>query len=106
MKKIIKWIIIVLLSLFMIFIIFIAEESIRLYKQDESKPLIILDSTKYCVSCISPHEILDMEYYSIGFKVKISYHLDEKSTDDNKIIRIIGKDFLLFNKYRLWAWIS
>lgn len=89
-----------------IFCGFIFNEAIRLKRNPTALPWIVTDQTKYCVSCIEKGEELEMEYYSIGFKVKMKYYLSDESTEDNKIIGVSYKEFLLFNKYRLWAWIS
>ena len=45
-------------------------------------------------------------YYSLGLKLTRKYLKDEKSSDDNEIYRAISSEFLLFNKFRLWLWIS
>lgn len=106
MKKLLKIISIILIVTLSIFIIFICEESIRLKHNTEALPIIVTDKTKNCISCIEPGEDLEVEYLSIGYKTKIRYSLSEESSVDNKIIIISGKEFLLFNKIRLWAWIS
>ena len=105
-NKVCKIICFVLLAVVLLFSIFIAEESIRLKSNDEALPLIITDQTKYCVSCIQEGEEINMEYYSIGYKVNVRYMMSEESSDDNRIILVIGKEFRLFNKFMLWGWIS
>ncbi len=95
MKKIISLILIIIIS---IFIVFIVEESIRL-KSYEKTPLIIMGRTKYCISCIEPGETIDYSYYSLGFTLEVTYY----KSMDNKIL-ILGKEFKLFNKYVLWGW--
>lgn len=89
-----------------LFIVFIVEESMRLQKNDNALPLIITDRTKYCVECIEIGEEIEVEYLSLGYKVKVKYTVSPKSHDDLRFIQIIGKEFLLFNKIRLWAWIA
>ena len=106
MKKAFKIISIIVLILVCTFTIFICEESIRLKSNDTALPLIITDRTKYCVECINIGEEIEMEYYSIGYKVIMRYYKDPKSHDDLVFIGVSGKEFLLFNKFRLWAWIS
>jgi len=32
--------------------------------------------------------------------------MKKESSDDLKLIQVTSKEFLLFNKIRLWAWIS
>ena len=87
-----------------LFITFIVEEAFRLKVEPKAKPLIIMDKTKYCVECIKPDEILEAEYVSIGYKVRATYKLEEKTKDNLKSIKVIKKEFLLFNKYKLWGW--
>lgn len=99
--KIIKSFVIILICLFFLYII---EECIRLRINDNSKPLWIIDRTKYCVTCIRPGEELDVDYWSIGYIVKVNYYLDDQSTEDNKIIKINNKEFFLFNKIKIWGW--
>ena len=106
MNKCLKVLLIIFLTIIGIYALFIIEESTRLKINSGSKPLIIIDRTKYCVSCIIPGENLDVEYLSLGFKLKVNYYLSEESSDDNKQIIIISEEFLLLNKYRLWAWIQ
>ena len=101
MKKIFKIILVPLISLFSIFII---EECLRLKMVEGSKPLWIIDRTKYCITCIEPGEYLDEEYWSFGYKVKVRYYSSKESTDDNKMIKITYKEFLLFNKLTIWKW--
>lgn len=101
-----KKFIILIISMICLFSAYIIEESVRLKVNDEAKPLVIFDQTKLCVSCLRPGEEQEIEYYGFGYLVKIRYSVFEKSSNDNKIINVIGKEFLLFNKLRLWAWIS
>ena len=106
MKKGFKIFLIVLSAIVSVFLIFIIDESIRLKNNDNALPLIVTDETKYCVSCINIGEEIEKEYYSIGYKVKVKYYKSEKSHDDLVIIGVSGKEFYLFNKFMLWAWIS
>ena len=106
MKKGFKIILIILAAIVIVFSIFILEESIRLKNNDNALPLIVTDKTKYCVSCIEIGEEIEMEYYSIGYKVKINYYKSEKSHNDLVFIGVSGKEFYLFNKFMLWSWIS
>lgn len=46
------------------------------------------------------------EYFSLAFSLKIDYYLDENSSEDNIIYHVAGKEFLLFNKFRIWAWVE
>ena len=106
MKKRLKVFLIILGIIISLFLIFITEESIRLSKNANVLPLIITDRTKYCVECINIGEEIEVAYFSLGYKVKVKYTVSPDSHDDLKFIQIIGKEFLLFNKLRLWSWIS
>lgn len=88
------------------YVLFVTEECIRLKINEEAKPLIILDRTKFCVECLVPGEEIEVEYYSIGFKVKTRYASSPESHDDLVFIMINGKEFRLFNKFLIWGWIS
>ena len=103
MKKGFKIILIILAAIVIVFSIFILEESIRLKNNDNALPLIVTDKTKYCVSCIEIGEEIEMEYYSIGYKVKIKYYKSEKSHNDLVFIGVSGKEFYLFNEFMLWS---
>ena len=106
MKKFFKVIIFLVVMTFCVFMIFITEECIRLNYIHDSKPLIVTDQTKYSVSALEPGEEMDIDYFSLGFKLRKTYCLDRDSTEDNKMVRIAGEEFYLFNKYLIWAWIS
>lgn len=106
MKKSIKTFVIVIISLVSLFLIFIVEESIRIKSNSGAKPLFIVNQTKSCVSCMEVGDEALIEYKSLGYKIKVRYSISPKSTEDNKIVQVIGKEFFLFNKLRLWGWIS
>jgi hypothetical protein len=106
MKKLGKLIGIIFIIIICSLAIFIIEESIRLEKNPAAKPFIIMDRTKYCSTCIMPGESLDIEYFSLGYKVKMKYYCSLESSEDNKIINVISKEFKILYKYRLWAWVS
>lgn len=98
MKFIFKFILVTIA----LFITFITEEAIRLKCEEQAIPVVITDRTKYCIDCIRPGETLEVEYMSLGYKVKMNYYLSDKHSNDNKVIEVTKKEFLLFNKYRLW----
>ena len=106
MKKIFKTIGILLIAIILIFFALIFEESIRLYKNSNAIPFIVTDKTKYCVECINVGEEIEVEYYSIGYSVKMRYYKTEKSHGDLAFINVTEKKFMLFNRYMLWGWIS
>ncbi|MBR4231245.1 MAG: hypothetical protein IKR74_03710 [Bacilli bacterium] len=45
---------------------------------------------------------MEVEHYGIDYKTIIGYTLSA----DNELTNVIGKEFLLFNKFQLWSWIS
>lgn len=96
---------IVILLLICFFAIFIVEEGIRLNKNLNSKPLIVIDRTKCDPSCAEPGDEITIEYWGIGYKLNITYYHSEESSDDNQIYKITKEEFLLFNKIRLWSWV-
>ncbi len=98
-----KKLLIILISIMFIFIVFIIEESIRLNKYSDAKPLIILKKDVYTHDNFFKQNHI---YYSLCFKLKQTFILDDNSSDDNKIYYLSGEEFILFNKLKLWAWIS
>ena len=106
MKKIIlRIIIIILISYF----IFLAEESIRLYNNSKSIPLVVLDKklcSKDSIVCYDYKNEYEEEYLSLGFKLKKVYYLDSKSSQDNLMYYLVKEEFYLLNKFMLWGWIS
>lgn len=108
-EKILKIILIVILSLIGLLAIFITEESIRLKNNPDNKPLIVIDKI-FCGKdyrvCYGEDGKYTEQYWSIGFVLKIDYRLDEISSDDNIIYHATEAEFLLFNKFILWAWIE
>ena len=109
MRKILKILLIVIFSLIGLFIVFIVEESIRLKNNPYDKPLVIIDKV-FCSKddwvCYGEDETYIEKYWSLGFTLKIKYHLDEKSSDDNIIYHVTEEEFLLLNKFRVWSWIE
>ena len=78
MKKILKILEIIIISLIGLFTIFIFEESIRLEHYPNSKPLIIIDKimcSKDDWICYGDDKKYTEEYYSIGFSLKMNYYL-------------------------------
>ena len=97
-----KKLLIILILLICISTIFIVEECIRLKVNNNSIPLIVFHiDEKYSDSSKQKEEI----YYSFGFKTKVKYYLDEKSSLDNYMYNIVGKELYLFNVIILGEWI-
>ncbi len=104
MKKIFAILGIVISSLLVIYILFVAEESIRL-KRGGQRPLIVISGT--CDGDKIEHTgNYETDCQSLGFSIKREYVLDEKSSDDNKMYKLISEEFWLFDKYLVWGWIS
>lgn len=96
-----------LLSILIVFSLFIIEESIRLEKVPNTKPLIIFkidsDIQNGEATITNEHE---ERYKSLGFILKDRYLKDPNSSEDNIAYQLIGRGFYLFGKFRLWEWIS
>lgn len=97
-----KKLVIAVISVICIFSIFIVEECIRL-SVNYSMPLIVLHVDK---KYSNDSQQLDATYYSLGFKTEMKYYLDDNSSQDNHMYRLVGEEFYLFNKILLWAWVS
>ena len=94
-----KKLLIILISITCVFTIFITEECIRLRVNNNSIPLIVFHINE---DYSNNSKKLDSTYYSFGFKTKINYHLDDKSSSDNYMYNIVGKEFYLLNIIMLW----
>ena len=104
MKKTIKIVLLVLLSLLLLYSIFVLEESIRL--KHGSLPLIITGGVCSAKDIVKP----DLNGYNIdckglGYSIKREYRLGGMIKDDNEY-RVIREEFWLFDKYLLWASVS
>lgn len=95
MKKTIKIIILVILSIIFIYALFITEESIRLLNNKLSEPLIVLNETYTGANG-------DVTYQSLGFKLKNIY----ACPNSKDLCYVTGQTFYLFDTFILWAWIS
>jgi hypothetical protein len=96
-KKVLKIIGIVLLSIIGIYTLFVVEESIRLSNNVDAKPLIVVMK-----SDVNKNIENDVVYNSIGFKLINTYGT---SLEDNKDV-LLGQEFWLFDTFMLWGWIS
>ena len=107
MKKIIKKLLIIFITVLFLYAIYIVEENIRL-KNGGRNPLIIVGKDSHCDGDKMEH--LEKKYKTdckgIGYRIKREYILDEKSSEDNRIYIKIKEEFWLFDKYLLWGWIS
>ncbi len=92
MKKVLKIIGIVILSIIGIYTLFVVEESVRMANDVEATPLIVL--VKSDVNKSVENEIV---YYSLGFKLINKYGVDAT---------MLGQEFWLFDTFMLWGWIS
>lgn len=91
MKKIVKIVGIVLLSIIGMYTLFVVEESIRIANDVEAKPVIVfLKSDNQSAG----NEIV---YSSLGFKLVNKYGLESS---------MVGQEFWLFDTFLLWGWIS
>lgn len=92
MKRIVKIVGIVLLSIIGIYTLFVVEESIRIANDVEAKPVIVFLKSDNNKS--SGNEIV---YSSLGFKLVNKYGLESS---------MVGQEFWLFDTFLLWGWIS
>ena len=101
MKRVLKIAILIII----IFSIFILEESIRINYTNSYKPLIIIDKimcSKDSFVCYGDDRKYEEEYLSLGFTLKLEYYLDPKSSEDNHMYYLVDKEFLLFNKFKIY----
>lgn len=91
MKKFLKVIGIILISSIIIYALFIVEEVIRL-SESLQKPLIVLEKVNAYDS---------VTYKSLGYTLNRNYNC---LSDGLCIVNEV--EFLLFDKYFIWGWIS
>ena len=103
MKKTLKIIGIILLSLIIIYALFITEESIRL-KKDGEKPLIILGGT--CDKLETTEKSYKTDCKGLGYSIKKEYLLGGQVGDESIGHVPISGEFLLFGKFIIWGWIA
>ena len=92
MKKIIKIVGLVLLSIIGMYTLFVVEESIRIANDVEAIPVIVFLKSDNNKS--TGNEIV---YSSLGFKLVSKYGLESS---------MVGQEFWLFDTFMLWGWIS
>lgn len=101
MKKKVLYIIV---SIIIIFAVFITEESLRLHLNNNATPILVIDKTK-CnredVLCFSNNKYTE-NYWSIGFKVEYDY-IPEENNEDNLKTKLVKKEFYLFNNIKVWT---
>jgi len=91
MKKILKVTGIIIIVPIIIFILFITEEIIRL-SESLQEPLIVFEEANTYDS---------VTYKSLGYTLNRNYYC---KSDDLCIVNEV--EFLLFDKYFIWGWIS
>ena len=91
MKKFLKVIGLIIISFIIIFVLFIAEEIIRL-SESLQEPLIVIEETNTYDS---------VTYKSLGYTLNRNYNC---LSDGLCIVNEV--EFLLFDKYFIWGWIS
>ncbi len=96
MKKILKIIGIAILSVVLVYTLFIVEESIRLSNNSLAEPLIVFEE-----SCSSSEGAVT--YKSLGFTLITEYANFEGSNDR---VYPMAQEFWLFDRFLIWAWIS
>lgn len=96
MRKILKITVIAILSVVLVYTLFIVEESIRLSNNSLAEPLIVFEES------YSDSEG-EVTYKSLGFTLITEYADSEGS---NNIVSPIAQEFWLFDRFLIWAWIS
>ena len=104
MKKILKISLIILVSLVLLYAIFIFEESIRLHN-GKGSPLIKLGGT--CTGDKTEHiDDYTEDCIGLGYRIKREYILGGMVKENNDKFYLISEEFWLFDKYLLRGWIS
>ena len=100
MKKVLKIVGIVLLSIIGVYTIFVVEESIRLSNNVDAKPVIVIFKTDLDKSVNN-----SVTYDSLGFKLVNKYGKPQVEEENIELI-LVSQEFWLFNTFMLWGWIS
>lgn len=96
MKKVLKIIGSTVLTLVLIWCIYVTIDCIRLRTMKLGlKPLITLDNIE---------EDTKIHYTGLGYSV--SYNIDKTQDYDLILIDIYGAEFRLFDKILIWAWVE
>ena len=104
MKKVLKILLLIIVSVSFLYAVFIFEESIRL-QNGKGSPLIKLGGT--CTSDKIEHiSNYKEDCIGLGYRIKREYILGEQSSEDNKIFYLIHEEFWLFDKFLIRGWIA
>lgn len=96
MKKVLKIIGIVLLSLVLIWCLYVTVEAIRLRTMKLGlEPLIALERGED-----------DTKLYYKGLGYSVTYQIHKKQNYDLILTSILGGEFRLFDKILIWSWIE
>ena len=101
MKRSFKIIGIVVLSIIGIYTLFIVEESIRLSRNVDARPLIINNIESVCDGCVNSSVV----FHSLGFKL-VNNIWSSQVEDEDIESTIVGQEFWLFDTFLLWGWIN
>lgn len=102
MKQLLNIIFGIIITVLILFTIYIVVESVRL-RNGESLPLIVTGGT--CDGDKTEHiEDYETDCEGIGFSIRRKYVLDTSTKD--KTFNLIQEEFWLFDKFMLWGWIS
>ena len=108
MKKVIKIIATIIISIICIYTLFITEESFRL-KHGGKHPIIILDGTCDGDKTIHTESKYINNCKGIGYRIKREYILGGiagYASEDKKEYKLVSEEFWLFDKFLIWGWIS
>ena len=96
MKKVLKILGIVLLSIILILCLYVTVEAIRLRTMKLGlEPLISLERVED-----------DTKLYYKGIGYSITYQIHKNQNYDLMLVEIQGAEFRLFDKILIWAWIE
>ena len=96
MKKYLKITMIVMLSVVVIYVLFITEEVIRLSHNSLAEPLIVFEE-EYT------GDDGDVTYKSLGFTLTTEI---AKFSENKDMVYPISQELWLFDKFLIWGWIS
>lgn len=105
MKKGIKALIVIVVTLLVCYVGLVVIDCIRLQiAKFDTKPLITISEELECFDQ-QTHEYYN-KYKGLGYSITYSYYIDETSAENNIGVDANGAEFRLFDKIMIWAWIE
>lgn len=104
MKKALKMVILVLISIIIIYAIYIGVEVYRFNNKLGRKPLITTGTINVKIAAGNNLQIEKIN--GLGFSIQYEYLVSYKENSDHQVLQVFSGNFKLFDKILLSAWVS